>query len=137
MSSTKDGGTKVTVVEDGTEFRGSMFSSCAVLVRGRIAGDVSSPSLAVTQTGFVSGRIKVATLTSDGELAGEIDADTVTLAGRVSDGTVIRAKTLEAKLGRAPADAEVAAHMGLSQEEFEKKWLRPDHKNSKIHFFHY
>jgi cytoskeletal protein CcmA (bactofilin family) len=98
MSSTKDGGTKVTVVEDGTEFRGSMFSSCAVLVRGRIAGDVSSPSLAVTQTGFVSGRIKVATLTSDGELAGEIDADTVTLAGRVSDGTVIRAKTLEAKL---------------------------------------
>jgi RNA polymerase sigma factor for flagellar operon FliA len=29
-------------------------------------------------------------------------------------------KTLEAKLGRAPADAEVAAHMGLSHEEFEK-----------------
>jgi RNA polymerase sigma factor for flagellar operon FliA len=29
-------------------------------------------------------------------------------------------KTLEAKLGRAPADAEVAEHMGLSREEFEK-----------------
>ena len=29
-------------------------------------------------------------------------------------------KTLEAKLGRAPADAEVAGHMGLSHEEFEK-----------------
>jgi hypothetical protein len=29
-------------------------------------------------------------------------------------------KTLEALLGRAPADAEVAAHMGLSHEEFEK-----------------
>ena len=29
-------------------------------------------------------------------------------------------KTLEARLGRAPADAEVAAHMELSPEEFEK-----------------
>ena len=29
-------------------------------------------------------------------------------------------KTLEAKLGRAPADAEVAEHMQLSREEFEK-----------------
>jgi RNA polymerase sigma factor FliA len=29
-------------------------------------------------------------------------------------------KTLEARLGRAPADAEVAEHMGLSAEEFEK-----------------
>ncbi len=29
-------------------------------------------------------------------------------------------KTLEAKLGRAPADAEVAEHMGLSREDFEK-----------------
>lgn len=91
-------GTKVTVVEDGTEFRGSMYSSCAVLVRGKIAGDVSSPSLAVTSTGTVSGRVKVTTLTSEGELAGEIDAEVVSLAGRVSDGTVIRAKTLEARL---------------------------------------
>jgi len=29
-------------------------------------------------------------------------------------------KTLEARLGRTPADAEVAEHMGLSPEEFEK-----------------
>jgi RNA polymerase sigma factor for flagellar operon FliA len=29
-------------------------------------------------------------------------------------------KTLEAKLGRTPADAEVAEHMGLSREEYEK-----------------
>jgi RNA polymerase sigma factor for flagellar operon FliA len=29
-------------------------------------------------------------------------------------------KTLEARLGRTPADAEVAEHMGLSREEFEK-----------------
>ena len=29
-------------------------------------------------------------------------------------------KTLQARLGRAPADAEVAAHMELSSEEFEK-----------------
>ena len=29
-------------------------------------------------------------------------------------------KTLQARFGRAPADAEVAAHMELSSEEFEK-----------------
>ena len=29
-------------------------------------------------------------------------------------------KTLEARLGRTPADAEVAEHMGLSRQEFEK-----------------
>ena len=100
MHNTDGAGTapKVTVVEDGTEFRGSMYSSCAVLVRGRVAGDVSSPALSVTSTGMVSGRVKVTTLTSEGEIAGEIDAETVTLAGRVSDGTVIRAKSLEARL---------------------------------------
>jgi cytoskeletal protein CcmA (bactofilin family) len=89
---------KVTVIEEGTEFRGSLTSSCAILVRGKISGEIAGPALSVTNTGVVAGRIKVSSLGSEGELSGEIEADEVTLAGRVDDGTVIRAKSLEARL---------------------------------------
>ena len=56
-------------------------------------------------------------------------------------------KTLEARLGRAPADSEVAEYMGLSAEEFEKllveanalslvslntKWCEPD-SSKEVH----
>jgi cytoskeletal protein CcmA (bactofilin family) len=75
-----------------------MTSSCAILVRGKISGDVAGPALSITNTGVVAGRIKVLALGSEGELSGEIEADEVTLAGKVNDGTVIRAKSLEARL---------------------------------------
>lgn len=89
---------RLTVVEEGTEFRGSMTSSCAVIVKGKVAGDLTSPALTVTPSGTVSGRVKVGTLASQGEIAGEFEADHANLSGRVSDATVVRAKTLEIKL---------------------------------------
>ena len=89
---------RLTVVEEGTEFRGSMTSSCAVIVKGKVAGDLTSPALTVTPSGTVSGRVKVGTLSSQGEIAGEFEADHANLSGRVSDATVVRAKTLEVKL---------------------------------------
>src|SRR5438128_1375055 len=91
-------GAKQTLIEEGTSFKGSMTSSCPIMVRGRIEGDVESPSLAVSSSGAVHGRAKVAQLRSEGELAGEFDADTVQLSGTVRDNTVIRAKSLEVKL---------------------------------------
>ena len=39
---------KRTLVEEGTELKGSLTSSCPVLVRGRIEGDVKAPSLTVS-----------------------------------------------------------------------------------------
>lgn len=89
---------KVTVIEEGTEFRGALTSSCAILVRGKISGEIAGPTLSVTNTGVVAGRIKVSSLGSEGELSGEIEAEEVTLAGKVDDGTIIRAKSLEARL---------------------------------------
>jgi len=89
---------RLTVVEEGTEFRGSMTSSCAVIVKGKISGDLASPALTVTPTGHVSGKVKVGTLASQGEIAGEFDAEHAHLSGRVSDATVVRARTLEVKL---------------------------------------
>lgn len=89
---------RLTVVEEGTEFRGSMTSSCSVIVKGKIAGDLTSPALTVTPSGVVSGKVKVGTLASQGEIAGEFEAEHAHLSGRVSDATIVRAKTLEVKL---------------------------------------
>jgi cytoskeletal protein CcmA (bactofilin family) len=123
-------GVKQTLVEEGTELRGSLTSSCPVLVRGRVEGEIQAPSLSVSLSGAVQGKAKVDELRSEGELAGEFDADVVQLSGRVRDATIIRAKSLEVKLtpqngkmqvvfgeceldiGDAPRKAEVTAPKG-------------------------
>ncbi|TMQ10934.1 MAG: hypothetical protein E6J90_35630 [Deltaproteobacteria bacterium] len=75
---------KHTLVEEGTEFKGTMSSSCPIVVMGKV--------------GVVSGVVKVKQLRSDGELAGEVEADIVEISGRVRDRTVIRARSLEVSL---------------------------------------
>ena len=87
-----------TLVEEGTQFKGSLSSDCPIEIRGRVEGDLSAPSVAVSPTGAVHGRVKVGELRSQGELAGEFDADIVVLSGTIKDNTVIRAKSLEVKL---------------------------------------
>ncbi|HVY47214.1 MAG TPA: polymer-forming cytoskeletal protein [Minicystis sp.] len=89
---------KCTLVEDGTEFKGTLSSKCPIVVKGKVEGEVSAPSMKVSPTGAVHGRARVADLRSEGELSGEFDADTVQLSGRVRDKTVIRAKSLDVKL---------------------------------------
>jgi cytoskeletal protein CcmA (bactofilin family) len=89
---------KKTLVEEGTEFKGSLTSKCPVEVRGRIDGDLNAPSLHVSESGAVSGKVYVGQLVSQGEIAGEFDAEAIYLSGTVKDNTVIRAKTLEVKL---------------------------------------
>ena len=93
-----DTGGKKTLVEEGTQFKGSLSSSCPIVVKGKIEGDVTAPSLQVSATGAVHGKVKVGEMQSEGELAGEFDADTVQLSGSVKDKTVVRAKSLEVKL---------------------------------------
>lgn len=92
------GGEKQTLVEEGTQFKGSLTSSCPIVVRGRVEGDLSAPSLTVSPSGSVRGQVKVGEMRSQGELAGEFDADIVQLSGTVKDKTVVRAKSLEVKL---------------------------------------
>jgi len=98
MSTSTSPGTKQTIVEEGTEFKGVLTSSCPIVVRGRIEGELDTPALTVSERGSVHGRARVGTIRSLGELSGEFDADTVELAGRVKDNTIIRAKSLEVKL---------------------------------------
>jgi cytoskeletal protein CcmA (bactofilin family) len=98
---------KCTLVEEGTEFKGTLVSTCPVLVRGRVEGDVKAPSLTVSRSGAVHGRAGLGELHAEGELSGEFDADLVKLSGTVKDRTVIRAKSLEVKLAAETGKLEV------------------------------
>jgi len=99
-----------TLVEEGTQFKGSLTSDCPIEVKGRVEGDLSAPALSVSASGAVHGKVKVGEIKSQGELAGEFDADVVQLSGTVKDNTVIRAKSLEVKL--SPADGKMQVVFG-------------------------
>jgi cytoskeletal protein CcmA (bactofilin family) len=98
VSSGGQGQDKKTLVEEGTSFKGSASSTCPIEVRGRIEGEVQAPSLAISPSGAVHGRVRVGTVTSEGEIAGEFDAESVELSGTVCDDTVIRTKSLRVQL---------------------------------------
>jgi cytoskeletal protein CcmA (bactofilin family) len=89
---------KHTLIEEGTEFKGSLSSKCPIVVVGKIEGDVAGPVIHIASSGVVAGKVKVKELRSDGELAGEVEAEDVKIAGTVRDKTVIRARSLEVTL---------------------------------------
>lgn len=98
---------KHTLVEEGTEFKGTMSSSCPIVVMGKVEGDVAGPVIHVTPSGVVAGVVKVKELHSAGELAGEVEAETVQISGRVRDRTVIRARSLDVSLSVAKGGMQV------------------------------
>ncbi len=102
-----NGKKKETLVEEGTEFQGTMKSACPVMVNGSIDGNIEAPALTVSPTGKVLGTVQVQQLKSDGTLAGNIDADQVSLSGKVHSDTVIRARSLEVKLAAEGTKLEV------------------------------
>lgn len=98
---------KQTVVEEGTEFKGTIKSSCAVVINGTIDGDVDAPEVTVTRSGSIAGAVKATKLRSQGTLSGKVEATDVFLSGVVRSNTAIKAKRLEAKLGSDSAQIEV------------------------------
>jgi cytoskeletal protein CcmA (bactofilin family) len=98
---------KHTLVEEGTEFKGTMSSKCPIVVMGKVEGEVTGPEIHVTASGVMAGHVKVKQLRSAGELAGEIEADSVQISGKVRDKTVIRARSLEVALTSAKGGMEV------------------------------
>jgi cytoskeletal protein CcmA (bactofilin family) len=98
---------KQTLVEEGTELKGTLKSSCQVVVNGKIDGQIEAPALTITATGTVLGIVRAQKLRSDGTLAGDIDAEDVYLAGTVKSNTMIRAKKLEVKLAPERGKLEV------------------------------
>lgn len=98
---------KHTLVEEGTELTGTVKSNVPIVVMGKVEGEVAGPAVHVTNTGVVAGKVKVNVLFSAGEVAGELEADTVRISGRVRDKTVIRARTLEVTIARETGGVEV------------------------------
>src|SRR4029078_2605401 len=98
---------KKTLIEEGTELKGTLTSTCPIVVQGRVEGEMSGPSVEVTETGVLSGKAKVTELRSRGEIAGEFDAKMVELSGRVRDKTIIRAESLEVSLKREEGRIEM------------------------------
>ena len=74
MSDNSNGKQRRTLVEEETEFKGTMTSKCPIAVMGRVDGEIEAPSMHVSPSGSVAGTVKVGELHSEGELAGEIDA---------------------------------------------------------------
>jgi len=89
---------KQTLIEQGTEFKGTMKSTCPVIVHGRVEGELTAPELDVTATGVVQGNIKAERLSSRGTLSGNVDAGDLFLSGAIGSKTVIKARNLEVKL---------------------------------------
>src|SRR3954452_18226402 len=98
---------KKTLIEEGTEVKGIVSSSRPIVVMGRVEGELTGPSVEVTESGVLCGKAKVTELRSRGELAGDFDADVVELSGKVRDKTSIRARSLEVRLERGEGRVEV------------------------------
>jgi len=98
---------KQTVVEEGTEFKGTLKSSCAVVVNGTLDGEMDAPEITVSRTGSVAGSLRATRLRSQGTLSGKVEATDVFLSGVVRSNTSIKAKRLEVKLGSDQAQIEV------------------------------
>jgi len=98
---------KRTLVEEGTKFKGSLTSTCPIVVQGTIEGDVEGPSLTVSATGAVSGTVVAESLKSSGKIAGDFDVDTAELEGRVEKDTTIRTNSLDAKLTAASGKLQI------------------------------
>jgi cytoskeletal protein CcmA (bactofilin family) len=98
---------KQTLVEEGTQFNGTLTSNCQVVVNGTIDGEIQAPELRVSASGVVLGSIKAHKLRAEGVLGGSIDAVDVYLSGTVRSNTIIRASKLEAKLATEQGRLEV------------------------------
>lgn len=99
---------KRTLVEEGTSFKGSLTSTCPIVVQGSVEGDVDGPAVTVSATGVVSGRIAAGALKSEGRIAGTFDVDTAEIAGTVEKNTVLRAAFLNLKLIVASGKVQLA-----------------------------
>jgi cytoskeletal protein CcmA (bactofilin family) len=111
---------KKTVIDEGTDFKGTLTSSHPVVARGRIEGEVNGPALEVTVGGVVIGKAKVTELRSSGELSGTFEAEEAILAGLVRAGTVITADAVEvagADVPLALEDCELRVGTPASADE--------------------
>ena len=103
-----------TVVEEGTEFRGDFTSRCPVLVNGRIEGDVKAPTVTVTKSGALQGKVEAKTISCRGSVAGVLEADTIELSGAIARDTVVRAQRLNLNVESTSGRIELAFNQAVT-----------------------
>lgn len=129
---TQDPKQKRTLVEEGTEFRGTITSDCPVVVMGKVDGELEAPAIDVTRTGEIVGTIRADNLRSEGAVAGNVEAEGVYLSGSVRSDTVIRASTLEVKLARRGGKLEVTFGEGVAAEETDEDTDQAEAASDKV-----
>jgi cytoskeletal protein CcmA (bactofilin family) len=108
-----------TIVEEGSDFRGNFTSSCPIVVKGRIEGDVNAPAVTVTSSGALKGNIEANTISCRGSAAGVFDADTIELSGAIAQNTIIRAQRLNLKIVSTSGKIELAFGQAVTAQEWE------------------
>jgi cytoskeletal protein CcmA (bactofilin family) len=98
---------KRTLVEEGTQLKGSLTSTCPILVHGSVEGDLEGPSLNVSSTGTVKGTIVTGSLKSEGRISGHFDVESAQLAGTVEANSVITANSLDLRLSKTNGRLEL------------------------------
>src|SRR5258706_15365470 len=83
-----------TIVAEGTFFKGDFTSRCPMIVKGRIEGDVKAPSVTVTSSGALHGKVEAKTISCSGAVAGVLEADVIALSGAIARDTIVRAQRL-------------------------------------------
>lgn len=87
-----------TIVDEGTTLRGTMSSTCPVLVHGAVDGTLDAPSVTVSASGSITGKVTTEKLRSIGKIAGDYNVKDAQLAGVVESKTQVTAETLHLKL---------------------------------------
>jgi cytoskeletal protein CcmA (bactofilin family) len=98
---------KQTIIESGTEIEGAIKSDRPIILSGNVKGKITAPSLEITKEGSVNGTVTVNQFSCKGEVGGEVLAESVELAGRVADATVIKSKSLDVKLSQGEGGVQV------------------------------
>jgi cytoskeletal protein CcmA (bactofilin family) len=106
-----------TIVQEGTEFKGDFSSSCPIVVNGRIEGDVKAPTVTVTDSGVLHGRVAAKTIACRGSVAGILEADAIELSGTIAQNTIVRAQRLRLNIESTSGRIELAFGQAVTIRE--------------------
>jgi cytoskeletal protein CcmA (bactofilin family) len=114
MDATRRSGEELTtVVEEGSDFQGDFTSRCPIIVNGRIAGNVKAPTVTVTATGSLEGKIEAKTISCNGSVAGVLEADAIALTGAIARDTIVRAQRLNLDVESTSGRIELAFNQAV------------------------
>lgn len=108
------GAEPTTVVEEGTSFKGNLTSRCPVIVKGRIEGELKAPTVTVTTSGALLGKVEAKTISCKGSASGVLEADVIELSGAIARDTIIRAQRLNLDVESTTGRIEIAFNQAVT-----------------------